>query len=172
MGSPSASREKPFLTYRILSITSLVLVVAVSIYGQWEIHDLGVQLTRDESHIHSLQDTIKTQSQVIERFNTSVTNSDVMARLDTLETKLTNTETALKKDLRNTEADIDKRLNETLNELGKTVKEAEDDIHDQVDLVKKDVESYVRTTQDQFSMENSFMVYQLAGTFTLLVMFD
>ena len=34
--------------------------------------------------------------------------------------------------------------------------------------VKKDFEKYVIKTEDQFSMENSFMVYQLAGTFTLL----
>jgi hypothetical protein len=45
---------------------------------------------------------------------------------------------------------------------------AEDEIYHEVDLVKENVDKYVRTTQDQFSMENSFMVWQLAGTFTIL----
>ena len=45
---------------------------------------------------------------------------------------------------------------------------AKDEIHMEVEQVKTAINGYVRTTQDQFSMENSFMVYQLAGTFTVL----
>jgi hypothetical protein len=45
---------------------------------------------------------------------------------------------------------------------------AQSQIEMEVTKVKADVDVYVRTTQDQFSMENSFMIYQLAGTFTLL----
>lgn len=47
-------------------------------------------------------------------------------------------------------------------------REAQDEIQYEVNIVKADVEQYVRTTQDQFSMENSFMKFQLAGTFCLL----
>jgi len=34
--------------------------------------------------------------------------------------------------------------------------------------VEVNIDKYKRTTQDQFSMENHFMVYQLAGTFTVM----
>lgn len=156
------------LSTRIVSVSTLLLLLAVSIYFQWEVHRLAVQHTNDESQIHSLQDIIHAQAKVIDRFNNSVTNSDVLSRIDTLESAFKTTATALKHDLEDTESKIEMRLQDTLNLLNQTVKEAEDEIQEEVDKVKADVESYVRTTQDQFSMENSFMVYQLAGTFTLL----
>ena len=70
--------------------------------------------------------------------------------------------------LEETRLNIEKLLNETVLKLDTTVSAAQADIQNEVNIVKGDVEQYVRTTQDQFSMENSFMVYQLAGTFTLL----
>ena len=45
---------------------------------------------------------------------------------------------------------------------------AEKEIDSEVAIVKHDVSSYAQTTKDQFSKENHFMIYQLAGTFTLL----
>lgn len=153
---------------RLISIASVLLLIAVSVYFQWQVHQLGVKLAHDESHIGSLQGTIDSQKSVIERFNNSVTNSDVMGRLKTLEKTLSDTEAALKHDLRDTEDKIDAQLADTITLLNHTVKMAEDEIEKEVDMVKADVEQYVRTTQDQFSTENDFMVYQLAGTFTLL----
>jgi hypothetical protein len=70
--------------------------------------------------------------------------------------------------LKNTQADVTKELDSTTRTLDETVHKAEAEIHDQVDSMKADFEQYVLHTEDQFSMENSFMVYQLAGTFTLL----
>lgn len=46
--------------------------------------------------------------------------------------------------------------------------DATNQINNQVSSVQSTLSSYIRTTQDQFSTENSFMIYQLAGTFTLL----
>jgi len=163
-----SSSGPSFRSARLISITSLLLLIAVSIYFQWEVHRLGVKLTHDESHIGSLQDTIDSQKEVIKRFNNSVTNSDVLGRLKALETTMKETESALKHDLKDTETKIDAQLQDTIVLLNQTVKVAEDEIHKEVDKVKADVEQYVRTTQDQFSTENDFMVYQLAGTFTLL----
>jgi hypothetical protein len=71
-------------------------------------------------------------------------------------------------DLRHTKDTIQHELTETIQTLNTTVDAAEHEISNQVTKVKRDVEQYVITTQDQFSMENSFMVYQLAGTFTVL----
>lgn len=140
----------------------------MSIYFQWEVHQLTTKISYDESHIDSLQDIVDKQKKVIERFNNSVTNSDVLGRLKSLETEMKETESALKHDLKDTQDKIDTQLKDTIVLLNQTVKVAENEIEAEVDKVKADVEQYVRTTQDQFSTENDFMVYQLAGTFTLL----
>lgn len=73
-----------------------------------------------------------------------------------------------KSTLQKTEASIGARLNVTLDSLDETVAAAQTEIRVEVKKMKEDVDSYMCTTQDQFSMENSFMVFQLAGTFTLL----
>ncbi len=74
----------------------------------------------------------------------------------------------MKDSLAKTTSSIQKLLDTTVATLDSTVVAAQNEIQHEVDLVKGDVEQYVRTTQDQFSMENSFMVYQIAGTFTLV----
>jgi len=60
------------------------------------------------------------------------------------------------------------QMNATVSRLDQTVAMAEDQIHQEVTLVQSDVAKYVDQTQDQFSTENDFMKFQLAGTFTLL----
>ena len=70
--------------------------------------------------------------------------------------------------LQATQTSIATLLTSTVQQLNKTVALAQDQIHTEVGIVKKNVDQYVRTTEDQFSMENHFMVFQLAGTFTLL----
>lgn len=50
--------------------------------------------------------------------------------------------------------------------LSTNVTQAKEEILAKVDKVKRDIEHYVVTAH---SMQNSFMVYQLAGTFTLLL---
>jgi ElaB/YqjD/DUF883 family membrane-anchored ribosome-binding protein len=164
----TTATRRGMLTNRILTGVLFLILVGVSIFYQFELQAFSKRLALDEDKIQDLQTTVDLQATVIERFNTSITNSDVLDRLTALETNLKDTSADLRHKLRDTEDTISDKLNLTLNKLGKTVKEAQDEIEEEVDKVKKDVESYVRTTQDQFSMENSFMVYQLAGTFTLL----
>mmetsp|Transcript_9407 Transcript_9407/g.13525 ORF Transcript_9407/g.13525 Transcript_9407/m.13525 type:complete len:781 (+) Transcript_9407:3-2345(+) len=146
----------------------LIALIVVSIIFQTELNGIRLELKDQKLKTETLQTTIQRHETIIQRFNTSVTNSDVLTKLNVLEHSMTVHEDELRRDLDNVKADISQQLDKTLSELGETVKMAENEIHDEVDKVKKDVESYVRTTQDQFSMENSFMVYQLAGTFTLL----
>jgi len=59
-------------------------------------------------------------------------------------------------------------LEQTMVNLQATVDKAEQEISNSVEQVKTDYEEFQRKTNDQFSMENSFMIWQLAGTFTLL----
>eukprot|EP00545_Synedropsis_sp_CCMP1620_P006973 CAMPEP_0119030084 /NCGR_PEP_ID=MMETSP1176-20130426/40851_1 /TAXON_ID=265551 /ORGANISM="Synedropsis recta cf, Strain CCMP1620" /LENGTH=690 /DNA_ID=CAMNT_0006986449 /DNA_START=753 /DNA_END=2825 /DNA_ORIENTATION=+ len=155
-------------TNRIGILLCLGLLVGAGIYYQTEIAELDLQLVREEQKVATLQEISRDHEKVIQRFNNSVTNTDVLVQLQALEHAMTKNQKKLMDDLDTVKLNIDAQLRSTLNELNQTVAVAEAIIHNEVDKVKTDVESYVRTTQDQFSMENSFMIYQLAGTFTLL----
>jgi uncharacterized coiled-coil protein SlyX len=156
------------LMNRFWIIVTLAALTAVSIYYRGVTNDLSTQLASDEQAIHQLQHTVDMNQEVIERFNSSVTNRDIIKRLSRLESDLIQTSSKLEHELEDVQEHVTEELNQTLDQLSKTVDQAEEDISNEVEKVKKDVEQYVLTTQDQFSMENSFMVYQLAGTFTLL----
>ena len=153
---------------RILIIVLLVLLVTVSVFFETQQIHLAQQLQNDETTISQLLSTVESQGKVIARFNESVTNSDVVARLNKLDKRMTASQEALEEKLDVTVQDVNEKLDETLKKLDDTVATAEKQIGEQVETVKKDFEQYVVRTEDQFSMENSFMVYQLAGTFTLL----
>lgn len=153
---------------RIMVIISLVLIVLMSIYFQMNQGRLTDMLSQDEQTIKSMQETIRKQELVIARFNSSVTNTDVIHRLTTLEETLTTSSKALQDQLDDTVNQMNKKLEQTMVNLQSTVDEAEREINNSVLQVKADYEEFQRKTNDQFSMENSFMIWQLAGTFTLL----
>lgn len=153
---------------RILLIISLALLVIISLYFQYSQMRLSQQLSSDEEQLKKLQQTVKDQTLVINRFNSSVTNSDVVKRLTTLEYTLETNTKELHEELDRTIADVNYKLNSTMSSLEQTVEKAENEIASRVETVKKDYEEFERKTNDQFSMENSFMIWQLAGTFTLL----
>jgi len=153
---------------RVGLLVLLVLLGGFALYSESQISQLSLQLQDEHQKVSELQHAVAQHDQVIERFNASVTNSDVLGRLSTLERSLNGTVHDLHKELRDTRQAVTTQLDTTVRQLNASVATAEHQISDQVDRVKKDVEQYVLTTQDQFSMENSFMVYQLAGTFTLL----
>ena len=172
--SPRRKKKKPnktqtgILLNRIFIIVVLAVLVAVSVYYQFVVNSLRTSLQQEHQHAQDLDNQLQIHQSVIERFNTSITNTDVLSQLTSLEQDLKSTKTKLEDDLAQTKNDISNQLDQTLAELSQTVTSAEAAIQSEVEKVKKDVEQYVITTQDQFSMENSFMVYQLAGTFTLL----
>jgi hypothetical protein len=153
---------------RILVIVTLVILVMVSIYFQSSQMKLTQQIGMDEETIQKLQEKIQGQGVVINRFNSSVTNSDVVKRLATLEYNLGAATKDLHDELDKTVHDMNVKLNQTMITLQQTVARAEQDITSSVQQVKKDYEEFERKTNDQFSMENSFMIWQLAGTFTLI----
>jgi Organic solute transporter Ostalpha len=149
------------LVNRILIFFLLIPFAVASVYFQ-------SQLTTVKETVHELEITVANHQKVIQRFNESVSNADVVNRMKSFEAILNSTTRDLQLNMLKLQQNVDDQLQSTLKDLGDTVQEAKDEISRQVDIVKKDVEQYVITTQDQFSMENSFMVYQLAGTFTLL----
>ncbi len=153
---------------RIFVIILLAGLVAVSLWlesFQTEMYD---KLSIDEAKIKKLEDTVQAQGVIIARFNESVTNADVIDKLTNMETKWDSERTELFDQLAQTKTSVAAQLNSTMVELVETVKTAEAEIHEQVDSVKKNFEQYVIKTENQFSMENDFMKYQVAGTFTIL----
>lgn len=166
----SGSSNKPLgiLLNRIFVLIVLAGAVAASVYFQSEVTTLRGELTREEKTVQELQEQVQLHAQVIQRFNESVTNADVMAHLQSLESELDSTQDTLEHEMDKLESKVSDQLDSTLEELGDTVTQARQEIEEQVEKVKKDVDQYVVKTQDQFSMENSFMVYQIAGTLTLL----
>jgi hypothetical protein len=164
----SFSSPNGLMINRILIILTLAGLVSVSIYLN-SFHTLMTQqLSTDEQRIHQLEKTVELQERIIERFNESVTNTDVVKKLNVMEKEWGDEREDLLKQLAETRAEVSRELNSTMITLDETVQKAEREIYQQVDAVKTDFEQYVVHTEDQFSMENSFMVYQLAGTFTLL----
>ncbi|KAI2492848.1 Organic solute transporter Ostalpha [Fragilaria crotonensis] len=155
-------------TNRVIILLLVALLAAGGICFQSELTEQANQIRTEESTILKLQEVIKGHEEVIQRFNTSVTNSDVMDQLHDLKVQLRMNQKDLTDQVNYVKLNVEAQLKDTMDQLNRTVAEAEGAINAEVEMVKADVESYVRTTQDQFSMENSFMVYQLAGTFTLL----
>mmetsp|Transcript_20163 Transcript_20163/g.30550 ORF Transcript_20163/g.30550 Transcript_20163/m.30550 type:complete len:471 (-) Transcript_20163:1013-2425(-) len=150
----------------ILLLLAGLSVLTISVTSS--LTNMSNHFKTEEDIISSLQRKVQDQQIIINRFNNSVTNGDVLNKVANLEQSLKKTETDMEKKLSDTTTNIEILLNATVATLDDTVKAAQKDINHEVDIVKGDVAEYVRTTQDQFSMENSFMVYQIAGTFTLM----
>ena len=162
------NRRSGVLWNRVGLLVLTVLLGALALYAELQISQLSLQLEQDRYQIVKLTQTVQLHERVIQRFNSSLTNNDVMDRLQQLETDLHRNTKDWLRALDDTQQQVQTQLQQTIAQLNTTVSAAEMEISNQVDRVKKDVEQYVISTQDQFSMENSFMVYQLAGTFTLL----
>ena len=153
---------------RVFIYLLIVALVLTNIRSRRKFNDVSEQLKVSQQTIESIASTLAGHDEVIHRFNSSITNADVIDKISTMEQRMNDTANSLTGQLQSTRQDVSKQLNNTVQELSETVTLAEQEISDEVEKVKKDVEHYVVTTQDQFSLENSFMVYQLAGTFTLL----
>jgi hypothetical protein len=153
---------------RFLIILLLAGLVAVSICFQSLQSQLTEKLSTDEEKISKLEMTVLAQGKIIGRFNESVTNGDVLDELHLLEETWDDEKLDIYHQLNQTKTYVDKELNSTMIELDETVTRAETEIQDQVDSVKKNFDQYVIHTENQFSLENDFMIYQVAGTFTVL----
>ena len=149
------------------SIITLVLLsaalIALTVVFQLKLRSLSTQLSSEKSHLAELQTKVDDQQSVIDRFSTAVSNKDVLAKVDSLEDELQKTQKELMHQLAATERSIEDLLNATITKLDTTVKNAQDEIQMEVDKVKHDVNDYVIQTQDQFSAENSFMVFQASA---------
>jgi len=132
------------------------------------LHHLSSQLNKTNARLTNDESIIAEHASVIDRFADSVSNSDVLQQLHTLEEESKAREIAVHDEMEQTKSDITSVLLTTKHDIDTTVSAATNEINNQVTTVQSSLSQYIRTTQDQFSTENSFMIYQLAGTFTLL----
>jgi ElaB/YqjD/DUF883 family membrane-anchored ribosome-binding protein len=167
-GASRQNRGGSVTLQRVCTVILLAVLAAGAVLFQMEFNQLNLELQQDEAKISALQGTVQSQASVIQRFNQSVSNSDVLDRLSSMEKDLKTTQQNLQDQLQFTTDQVSAKLADTLQTLDATVQAAKADIQHEVDTVKQDFAQYMVQTQDQFSMENSFMVYQLAGTITLL----
>lgn len=129
---------------------------------------LRLQMTSLETSLEDVQKRVDAQQVIVDRFNNSVTNQDVLDQLYGLKVQLDQSMSNLDNKLAATEGKVHDELDQTVKVLDQTVATAENQISAQVAQVKADVNNYVVYTNNQFSQENNFLIYQLAGTFTLL----
>jgi len=166
--NPTSVFKTGVCTNRICLLIFLAIFVACSMYYQETLTEMEVQLQNEEKKTAELESIIQEHELVIKRFDSQVTNKDLQIKVEGLEKALNVTTNALKIQIANLDSQVQEELTATVSQLNVSVHNAEQVIKEEVAMVKKDVEVYVRTTQDQFSMENSFMIYQLAMTFMLL----
>jgi uncharacterized coiled-coil protein SlyX len=153
-------------SYKLQNQLSSIITDLTSL--QNDVTNLQSNLQKQSSTITSLNATLTDHSAVISRFENSVSNSDVLDKLKKLKQEWNESQSKVEAEMSNTKTEIRQVLDSTKKSIDETVEKAQNEIHAQVALVQNDLSQYIRTTQDQFSTENSFMVYQLAGTFTLL----
>lgn len=132
------------------------------------VKQISADLSAQHHELTYVNETLANHSAVIARFEHSVSNSDVLQKLQQLEQDSQRRQDEIERNLNNTKSDIETTLSQTQRTINATLEYAQNTINTQVNSVQATLSSYIRTTQDQFSTENSFMVYQLAGTFTLL----
>mmetsp|Transcript_19527 Transcript_19527/g.27831 ORF Transcript_19527/g.27831 Transcript_19527/m.27831 type:complete len:666 (-) Transcript_19527:2391-4388(-) len=169
---PSRKRRKAkgfqVTKHGLFSVALLLILGVVSLLLDYKVTTLQALLDEEKKNVVKLEGVVADHSSVIARFNSSITNQDVVDQVNTIQNELKVTSETLTKRLDDQSKEIADKLAGTLEQLQKAVQQAEADISAEVEVVKGDVANYVRTTQDQFSMENSFMIYQLAGTITLI----
>eukprot|EP00574_Skeletonema_japonicum_P003729 CAMPEP_0201719688 /NCGR_PEP_ID=MMETSP0593-20130828/4844_1 /ASSEMBLY_ACC=CAM_ASM_000672 /TAXON_ID=267983 /ORGANISM="Skeletonema japonicum, Strain CCMP2506" /LENGTH=794 /DNA_ID=CAMNT_0048210195 /DNA_START=62 /DNA_END=2446 /DNA_ORIENTATION=+ len=132
------------------------------------VQQLSSELSIQHHQLTHVNETLANHSTVIARFEHSVSNSDVLQKLQQLEQDSQRRQDEIDSNLNTTKSEIETTLAQTQRDINATLEYAQNTINTQVNSVQATLSSYIRTTQDQFSTENSFMVYQLAGTFTLL----
>ncbi len=125
------------------------------------INDLNAKLGRIDSLLHTTIASVK-------KFNRTVTNADLADKVAELSDQVATQTKEVKHQLHQTKDEIDDTLKSTLSDIDATVTTAQKSIAAEVTEVKTRVDDYKASTQSQFDLENNFMLYQLAGTFTLI----
>eukprot|EP00985_Skeletonema_marinoi_P005431 scaffold2353_cov73-Skeletonema_marinoi.AAC.8 len=121
------------------------------------VQQLSAELSTQHHQLTHVNETLANHSLVISRFEHSVSNSDVLQKLQQLEQDSQRRQDEIDRNLNTTKSDIETTLSQTQRNINSTLEHAQNTINTQVNSVQATLSSYIRTTQDQFSTENSFM---------------
>eukprot|EP00592_Proboscia_alata_P001520 CAMPEP_0194368484 /NCGR_PEP_ID=MMETSP0174-20130528/16729_1 /TAXON_ID=216777 /ORGANISM="Proboscia alata, Strain PI-D3" /LENGTH=651 /DNA_ID=CAMNT_0039144885 /DNA_START=50 /DNA_END=2005 /DNA_ORIENTATION=- len=155
--------------FQITLLVFLGLIGAFMIYYNKQLTTIEKELNADENRINKLEDVIHQQGEIIAHFtNNTVTNEDIMKSVHKLNSTLYQQANAVNQRMDDQASNISSRLSNTENRMNSIIAKAQKQIHEEVISVKSKVDAYVAVTQDQFSTENHFMLYQVAGTFVLV----
>jgi hypothetical protein len=117
----------------------------------------------------------------MDRFNSTVTNGELRddvgeLRDDVAELRkdvsaaLARQEQQVLSSLEATRLDVSKSVDAMESQVDATLHKAQQSIDKDIDSISGTLSDYQESTSQQFLLENSFMLYQLAGTFTLIGM--
>ena len=117
---------------RIISIVTVICLVVGFLYVRYDLHQVEVRLREEQKlidsaqqQIESLNDVLSQHSGIMKRFNNTVTNGVLLARVRSLEDNLRSTESAMNQNLQDTQVTIQHRLNDTLLEMDGIVMKAQ-----------------------------------------------
>ncbi|GMH57221.1 hypothetical protein TL16_g02324 [Triparma laevis f. inornata] len=126
------------------------------------------EITSENSKITELNDLLQKTIKEISRFNRTVTNGELVDEVKGLKRKIEDQNVMVQEELDAAKGEVAKELASTKAGIDSTINKAQAEIASEVSSVRTKVDEYKSSTQDQFTLENNFMLYQLAGTFTLI----
>ena len=106
---------------RLLLVFLLFVLIGVSYTFNLTIKEMSAKLVDEQTHIEELDKIIQQQSSVIQRFNQSVTNTDVLEKVDSLQNQLETTEADMLDRLESSEQQVHILLNKTVKELDDSI---------------------------------------------------
>lgn len=157
--------------------TLLILILyLISITFAFSLHRsvyINSNLERDDvqslnTNVDRVAELLDRTIEGIQKFNRTVTNGDLIDEVKALKASIKQQNEEVKEELETTKKYVREELATTKDSIDRTVKVAQEEIGAEVIEVRKRVDQYKGETQSQFEIENNFMLYQLAGTFTLI----
>jgi len=166
----STSRRLSCATF-LLALAYLVMFVS-TISLHYTLTNSQADEHNDVSHlnnqIHDISTLLSKTIKEISRFNRTVTNGELVDEVKSLKEKIDAQNVMVQDELDAAKSEVAKELASTKSDIASTISVAQSEIKSEVTSVRTKVDEYKSATQDQFNLENNFMLYQLAGTFTLI----
>ena len=104
-----------------MSFGIFVVFSVASVFFSLRLQNVGTQLLSEHVQLQRLQDVIDQQAEVIRRFNNTITNADVLQRVDSLEEELETTEDRMNERVEELESETHELLNETIEEMDRDI---------------------------------------------------
>jgi len=175
--SRSLSRSNTTLRCHTVLLFLLAVALSISTLSQQRslhstqsqqdvaINSLNSQVTKIE---HSLDETVQSLSKSLSKFNRTVTNAELLDEVKVLHSQVDSQLAEVRTVVKKQNAHITAELHDTTAKIDSDLAAAQSRIDKDISTVSGTLSDYQSRTSEQFSLENNFMLFQLAGTFTLI----